>query len=267
MGEPQTQHDAEALEAGYSWKHRLYEYGGMLVAISMSGWLCSRIAQSPPLSGWWVPLEALAGILIADWTSGLFHWGFDSWGSVDTPVVGKLAIRTFRHHHVDPKAITRHDFVETNGHNIALTTIYSVIGLFVVDPPNATLNSTFWGMTLVFATFYTAFTSQIHKWAHMDSPPKVVRFLQRSRLILSPEHHAVHHAAPYHRNYCITVGWMNGVLHAVRYFETMERVITALTGAIPREDDVGKETALDILEASDEEAAAATATADKRMAP
>lgn len=247
MGEPTKQHDAAQLAAGYSAQHRLYEYGGMFAAIATSTWLCTRIAQSPPLSGWWVPLEALVGILLSDWISGFVHWMFDSWGSVDTPVVGRLAIRTFRHHHVDQKAITTHDFVETNGHNIALTNIYSVIGLLVVDPPNATLFGTFVGMSLVFATFFTAFTSQIHKWAHMDRPPRVVRFLQRMRIILSPEHHAVHHSAPYHKNYCITVGWMNGVLHAIRYFETIERTITALTGAIPREDDIGKDHALELV--------------------
>lgn len=243
MGAP-IKHDASRLAAGYTAQHRLYEICGMLLAITTSGCLVARLVQCPALSGWWVPLAGLAGILLADWTSGFAHWMFDSWGSVDTPVVGRLAIRTFRHHHVDQKAITTHDFIETNGHNIALTNIYSVIGLFILRSMKAvTLLDVFICMALVCATFFTGFTSQIHKWAHQDKPSRIVAFLQRSRLILCPVHHAKHHAAPYDRNYCITVGWLNGPLRAIYYFETIERVITALTGVVPRVDDLGKEAA------------------------
>lgn len=243
MGEPTKQHDALDLAAGYTGSHRAYELCGIAVAVATSGWLIVRIAKCPPLPVGWVPLAALVGILLADFTSGFVHWMFDTWGNLDTPVFGRLAIRTFRHHHVDQKAITTHDFIETNGHNISLTTIYSVSGLFMMRSGVGTRLDAFIGISLVCATFFTAFTSQIHKWAHMDAPPRAVMIFQRARLILSPDHHATHHSAPYHRNYCITVGWMNGFLHATRFFETIERAITALTGAIPREDDLGKETA------------------------
>jgi plasmanylethanolamine desaturase len=238
-------HDADALAAGYAASHRTAEYCGIVVAVACSAWLTVWTAHCPSLSGWWMPLAAFVGILLSDFTSGFVHWMFDSWGSLDTPVMGRLAIRTFRHHHVAPKAITTHDFVETNAHNIALTVIYSTVG-FLVLRGTTTLFDVFIAQMLLCATFFTAFTSQIHKWAHMDEPPRIVALLQRARLIISPEHHRHHHVAPYNRNYCITVGWLNGPLRAIRFFETLERTITALTGVIPREDDLGKDVAIEV---------------------
>ena len=242
--EREEQHDAAELEAGYESSHRRYELCSIALTTAASAWLLVRILQAPGLSGWWVPLAALVGCVTSDFTSGFVHWMFDTWGAVDTPVFGRLAIRTFRHHHVDQKAITRHDFVETNGHNFGLCFGVALGGAFWVNPETATLFDVFVGMSALGLVFFTCVTSQIHKWAHMDSPPRVVQLLQRARLILAPDHHSVHHSAPYARNYCITVGWLNGPLRAVRFFETLERVIQAVTGVVPRKDDLGEETAI-----------------------
>lgn len=83
------------------------------------------------------------------------------------------------------------------------------------------------------------FTSQAHKWSHSapEEVPGPVRALQRVGLILSAQHHAEHHVPPHIKNYCITTGLCDGVLTRTRFFPRMERIITALTGAHPRDDD------------------------------
>lgn len=248
MSEPGTRRkNATELAEGYAWSHRAYESLGVLVALALDAWLVVRLVQSPHLSGWLVPLALFLGMLTADFISGFLHWLFDSWGSPTTPIVGALAIRTFREHHVDQESITRHDYIETNGHNYALSIPFAGLGIYLAGP-DATAGGTFFGMYMLACAFGGAMTSQAHKWAHTKIPPSYVRWMQKVRFIITPEHHAKHHTPPYDRNFCIIAGWLNGPLRAIRFFETLERVITAMTGAIPREDDIGMEKALETIE-------------------
>jgi len=60
--------------------------------------------------------------------------------------------------------------------------------------------------------------------------------MQRAGLILSPEHHAIHHAAPQDKYYCITVGWMNPVLERLRFFRILEAIIGRLVPGALRPD-------------------------------
>jgi plasmanylethanolamine desaturase len=179
-------------------------------------------------------LAALGGYLAADFTSGLVHWLFDTWGSPRTPVVGATFITPFRIHHVDPKDITRHGFIATNGHNCLVSVPVMAGSLLLPREAWSTMALAFL-LTLCLGVFAT---NQFHKWAHEDAVHPIIGWLQRRSLILSREHHELHHVQPYSRHYCITTGWLNRPLEVVGFFRLLERLITAVSGVRPRVDDL-----------------------------
>lgn len=253
--------DARELAAGYSKGIRALEIVSILVFFVIVGWQAVRLA-GPTLQYPWLALAAFAaGYLFADFVSGFVHWLADTWGSVDMPVIGKALLRPFREHHVDQKAITHHDFIETNGNNCLICIPAGVAALFVpVDSPALYFLMAWllWSMLWVFGT------NQFHKWSHMDEPPPVVAFLQRWHLILPPAHHQIHHTPPYDTHYCITTGWLNRPLAAIRFYRALEWFGTAVFGAIPRADDIGKRAALAVAQAHVEQLKLAPGEAAKK---
>ncbi len=172
-----------------------------------------------------------AGLVAADLVSGIVHWIGDTWGTPDWPILGPSLIRPFREHHEDPQAIVRHDFVETNGNSSIGSLILLGAALAVpLDRPVGDLGAS----TLLSLSAWLFATNQIHKWAHAAERPRAVTWLQDRSWILSPSHHALHHAAPFDRYYCITTGWLNPVLVRIGFFAALERWIGAASGAVPR---------------------------------
>jgi ubiquitin-conjugating enzyme E2 variant len=206
---------------------------GFFVAVAYNG---LRVGTLGTLAFDAVTLTAAGlGYLAADVASGTVHWFFDTWLRASTPVLGSMFVRPFREHHVDPLAITRHDFVETNGSN-CLGTLPVLLAAAGVDPAAGAVErgGVVFAMALALGIFAT---NQLHKWAHLPEAPPAVRWLHRTGLVLGPAHHARHHQPPYARNYCITTGWMNPVLDGIGFFRGLERTISALTGAVPRAED------------------------------
>jgi hypothetical protein len=141
--------------------------------------------------------------------------------------VGPNFVRPFREHHTDPKGITHHDFIETNGNNCIV--VLAPLALAFAFLPGQVSLLFFVASFVAFLVLFIVATNQFHKWAHADNPPAFARVLQRWGLVLPPGHHAIHHARPHDRHYCITVGWMNPVLNGVRFFRIAEWLVARVS--------------------------------------
>lgn len=212
------------------------EWFGVAGFFTLSALLAVRVARLGTGNGWWwIACAVLAGYVVSDFVSGLVHWTFDTWFSAETPVVGKTFVVPFRIHHVDPLDITRHGFIATNGHN-CLAALPALVAALLL-PVSAAWTPA--AIAFVVALCGGVFaTNQFHKWAHEDALPAPIRWAQRAGLILSREHHDIHHRAPYDTHYCITTGWLNRPLRAVGFYRRAEGLITRLSGAEPRKDDL-----------------------------
>jgi len=223
----------------YTAWHRIVDLVAIALFATLSLWNLALLAAG--LGHWGqiasIATAALAAWLAVDLLSGVVHWAFDTWGSVHTPLVGARYIRPFREHHWDPHAMTRHDFVETNGSScVAALPLLAVAAVLPTDARGWPLAHA----VLVFIALGVLITNQCHKWAHLPlgDLPYPVRLAQRLRLILRPEDHLRHHVRPFDSHYCTAAGWLNGPLGAIGFFRALERVIVTLTRSCAREDDL-----------------------------
>jgi len=217
--------DTQSSPNGYSRSHRALELTSIVLVFTGLVAMGIRIATTVSTTAGWICLAivALTAYLLADFISGIVHWAGDTLGDTSTPILGKNFIMPFRYHHVDPKEITRHDFIETNGNN-CIVVLAPLVAAYLLLPGETSVR--FFACTMMaFVALFVVATNQFHKWAHADSPPRAAVLLQRWGLILSKGHHDVHHTAPHHMHYCITVGWMNPVLNRARFFRAVEAVI------------------------------------------
>ena len=173
---------------------------------------------------WLAPILLVLAYLAADFLSGFVHFLADNFGSYDTPILGPNFIEPFREHHVDPKGIVGNDFVDANGNN-SLATLPFMIFVWIVVPLETWYYGYLFGTFFLFLCLAAFLTNQFHKWAHMDEPPALVGWLQARGVILSQEHHDIHHESPYDTYYCITAGFWNPLLDRIRFYERTERLI------------------------------------------
>lgn len=194
----------------------------LLAGIALPGYYLAQAGY-----GLWMLLLIPLGLLASDFTSGLFHWFFDNYGTPQTPVFGQT-IELFRVHHDLPQDICKSNFTFTVGH----VCVWSVpmiaahlLAYIWIQPP---LIYSAWTVFFSTAHMFLILTNQFHKWAHLPEKPEWMLWMQKHRLVLDTPHHEVHHTPPYESYYCITTGWMNPLLFKIRFFPRMEALLAKL---------------------------------------
>lgn len=244
--------NAQALASGYTKKKRFFEccYLSAFTVLWCANFISvgryfihGDDANASTLV--WMPVFVLVAMTLADLVSGLAHWGLDTWGTPATPVFGPF-IRSFREHHVDQTAMCKHDFIETNA-DTTLPLLPFVFLQFIcirllsnsLTTYHHNLNASNIGFHVFVLTFMglVTITNEIHKWSHQVKQAPIVRALMNYNILMSPVAHRRHHKDPFDKSYCITTGWLNIPLDAIRFWRILEFIVTQTTGAIPREND------------------------------
>jgi plasmanylethanolamine desaturase len=216
------------------WATRAFYLASCVIAFLLLAGLVYQIVTKSQVFSWYTLLAIPMGMFIADFLSGMVHWGADTWGSESMPILGKRLLHPFRVHHLNPADFLRRRFFDTNG-DVAFLAIPFL--LLALQLPLTTAASVFGAVLLTSFSAVGLMTNQIHQWAHMRKAPPPICWLQQLGIILSYEAHQQHHGPPFVQNYCIATGWCNRPLQAVQFFTRLERFITLCTGLQPRHDE------------------------------
>lgn len=164
--------------------------------------------------------QLLAGYLLGDFFSGVFHWWEDRYCHPRWPIIGRLVCDANIEHQRFPRNTCTRTYWYRCGSSIIATAPFIALCL---------------GFELYVLAVGLAVLSQaneIHSWSHQRMG-RVIRFFQRIEFFCSPRHHAVHHVRPYDQRYCVISGWLNPILQAIRFWDLCERVTWIVFRARP----------------------------------
>ena len=198
----------------YPKSHRIFELISVATFIGFAVALILRVVVEVSDRFSWqvaglIVVLVLAAYAVADLASGVVHFLLDNFGSPDSPVIGQKFVKPFRDHHVDPMAMTQGDFIAVNADNVFVCLPVIIPAFFFLD----TGAHPYAGAFIVGLVAGVIMTNQLHKWAHMPTVPRLVAVAQRNGVVLSKEHHSVHHSGAYDSNYCITWGHLDLLLN------------------------------------------------------
>lgn len=170
----------------------------------------------------------IAGLLLADFVTGGFHWFEDRYGNPKWPIIGGIIKANQEHHHT-PRSFLEGSFI---GRNL---TVFLLAAVFMTG---------FWalGWLNLFtgsAVLFGAFANEIHRFAHQSPSEngKLITWFQKTGLLQSFQHHAQHHRKGKDTHYCVMTNFLNPALEKIGFYPAVEEMIYRTTGATPRLDE------------------------------
>ena len=171
----------------------------------------------------WIIAQVGLMIALADLFTGTFQWAEDTLGHKKVPFWGKVFVEPNELHHSKPASINDRHWLRSNAETFIMAGTISLIVIALG------------GFSWQFAVFAVAggMSQQAHRWAHAPSGrvPRIVRLLQRAKVLQSAQHHWMHHRAPAGSHYCVLTPWLNKPLDRLRYWRMLEAVFVPIFGA------------------------------------
>lgn len=202
------------------------------VVVGCAAYLVVHVGLAPS----WPYLVAtvLAGWFLADFGSGLVHWGLDTW--FDERAFGR-AVAIAREHHTHPQNILGYGFLEhaTLGSAPSAVVVGPLAGLTALAPASVATYCLMIVWLMVSGCLFLG--TSFHNLAHKRSSSRLIRLAQRVHLLTPPDHHWVHHRTQT-VHYCVINGWANYVCDGLDFWRRAERLIERVSGAEARRDDL-----------------------------
>jgi len=169
-----------------------------------------------------VLLQILLVIVIADFLAGIVHWFEDAYVREDTPLIGSFIGKANVIHHHLPRFMTRNNWWQSSWDLLA----FSAAVVFIAWR----LNLLTWHVWLFAAISTNA--NEVHKWSHRTRKEngRLITFLQRIRVLQTPQHHAVHHTNPKNVRYCPVTNLVNPVLDWLHFWDGVEWLLARTIG-------------------------------------
>lgn len=166
-------------------------------------------------------LMILSAWLIAEISTGIFHWWEDRYGNEKWPIIGKHIIQPNIQHHKTPSSFCKESYWIRNYQIIIPALIGSAICYY------------FGLHTLCLSFIIMSQMNEIHSWSHQRCS-RPIRFLQKLGILQSPKQHWIHHQRPYDKYYCVMTNYLNPILAKIRFWTFLEMIVWVIFDIIPR---------------------------------
>ncbi len=177
-------------------------------------------------------IEIIFAYLTADILVAFGHWFEDNYINycIDNKLFRQIAINNEMHHYF-PREMTAYSYYK----NMQVTFILSVITmilLFLILGNKFIFKHPYFFISLfIFITISNLF----HRFSHERDCEKyaVVEWLQNAGIILTHEHHRIHHMSNIGEKYAVLNDYTNYIYDNIGLWRGLENIIYTLTGVKP----------------------------------
>ena len=167
-------------------------------------------------------IQIIIGFFTADILAGLFHWFEDRYLSYCTsmPFLDKITEGNELHHYF-PRSMLANSYIDNIAYSLPAMFVLIFI-IFLINKKFVNTYKYFFISLFIFGSLSNLF----HRFSHMRDCENisVVRFFQKTGLLIPHEFHSIHHEKA-NQKYCVISVYPNYVLDYLNFWEILENII------------------------------------------